>query len=141
MPNASPSTQKIRAVVDKLSDDDLRSKGPKDLEKAVEKIGLKFSAVRERVNNELARARRMRGIRKGRGRRIAAQYPTDKEHLRQLKLFLEMEGFRERFDSWKTVRKVVEEVVSFINRFGSATDFLGAIEVMVEDEKGKTECE
>lgn len=134
MPQASPDSIKIRSIIEKLSDDELRSKGPKDLENAVERAGLVYTVVRERVNNELARARKMRGIRKGRGRRIAVQFPSDKEHLKLFKLFSEMDGFRRHFDSWKTAREIVEEVIFFIDGFGSAANFMCAVNIKVQDE-------
>jgi len=77
MPILSQDSKKIRTLIESMNDEDLRSSGPKDLEDAIEKMGLVYAVVRERVNNELARARKLRGIRKGRGRRIAAQFPTD----------------------------------------------------------------
>jgi len=77
MTSPSSETKTIRTLIDGMSDDELRSNGPKDLSEALEKVGLDYATVRDRVNNEFARARRNRGIRKGTGRRIAAQFPTD----------------------------------------------------------------
>ena len=134
MPILSQDSKKIRTLIESMNDEDLRSSGPKDLEDAIEKMGLVYAVVRERVNNELARARKLRGIRKGRGRRIAAQFPTDEEHLELFKLFSEMDSFRRRFDSWKMAREVAEEVVSFINGFGSAASFLSAVKIKEQDE-------
>ena len=136
----SPETLKIRRIVERLSDDDLRAKGPKDLKEAVEKAGLAYDSVREKVNNELARARRKKGIRKGTGRRRAMEWPRDKEFMRQVQLFTELEEFQEkRFKTWAECRDVVEQVLGFLDRFGSAANLMSVIQIKLENEESKPE--
>lgn len=139
MPRPSPETQTIRRIVERMSDDDLRAHGPTDLKGAVEKAGLSFAAVREKVNNELARARRRRVIRKGRGRRIAADdADEDAEFQRLFKLFTQLTDFQDcYFETWVEARAVVEEVIALLEGFGSRKALMSAIQIKIEDEEAR----
>jgi len=135
----SPATREIRRIVEKMSDEDLRTKGPSDLREAVTKAGLVYEDVRDNVNNELARARRKRGIRKGRGRRIASEYPTDPEHVRLFRLFTRLDEFRTQFESWDHAREAIEDVISFIEGLGGTKELMEVIEMKRADEKADEE--
>src|SRR4051794_3553025 len=114
----SSETQAIRPIVERMSDEELRNQGPSDLKELVEEAGLSFADVREKVNNELARARRKRGILKGRGRRVGILLPEDTEFQRLFRLFTRLTDFQERrFESWVETREVVEEVIALLEGF------------------------
>src|SRR5579871_6034217 len=114
MPMTSPESAKIRRIVERLSEDDLLTKGPKDLEAAIVKVGLSYDAVRENVANELARARRKLGLRKGRGRRVAAPTSSEQDVERQMELFDEFYAFQENhFESWAELQEVAESLGAF----------------------------
>ena len=70
MPEASPVTKSVREFVDRMNDEELGAHGPTYIKQFVEGLGYKYLDVRDKINNELHRARRMRGIRKGQGRKI-----------------------------------------------------------------------
>ena len=60
-------------------------RNPGDFREAVEAVGLDFRAVRDKINNELARERRRRGIHKGRGRKLSlTNNSTDDKELPRL---------------------------------------------------------
>jgi len=133
----SQDTLRIREIVELMSDADFLTKGPSDLREAVEKIGLDYESVRNIVNNELARARRKRGIRKGRGRRVAAPASADGEsELRRLaELFERVDHLGKCFESWTDARGVIEEVISLIDALGGAKELLEVVDVKQQNEK------
>jgi hypothetical protein len=143
MPRPSAETQTIRRIVEAMSDDNLRTQGPSDLMAEVEEAGLSYSAVRDRVNNELARARRIRGIRKGRGRRVAAEDDEDdydREIMaRLLRQYEALDEVREElgFDSWQEFERFAKRLVELIKDFGDAGELLVAIEVKKDAETAK----
>ena len=131
----STETQIIRKIVDRMSDEELRRKGPNDFREPVEKAGLAYGEVRNKVNNELARARRKREIRKGRGRRVVSEFPTDPEHLRLLRLYTDLDKFGEQFNSWDDARDLIKEVFSFVDGLGGREELLDVVKVKRQNEK------
>jgi len=133
----SPETLKIRNMVEALTDDDLKKTGPGDFREPVEGAGMAFKEVRDKVNNELARERRKRGIRKGRGRRVSLDYSVikDKEERSAFRRFLKLTEFCEQFKSMGEARQVIEKVIGFIEGFGSKESLLAAVEILQEEEK------
>tara|TARA_R110002095_G_scaffold121308_1_gene105559 strand:- start:431 stop:862 length:432 start_codon:yes stop_codon:yes gene_type:complete len=132
---ASPETQIIRKIIDRMSDDDLKTKGPKDLRKPIEEAELSYGEVKNKLNNELARARRKRGIRKGRGRRVAAEFSTNQEHLRLLNLYTNLDEFGEQFNSWDDARNVIKQVFSLVDGLGGRDQLLDVVKVKRQNEK------
>jgi hypothetical protein len=113
----SPETAAIRQVVDRLTNDDLYNKGPKDFKPSVEALGLTYSAVREKISNELARARRKRGIKKGQGCR--GFRPVDDSLTTNLRAYLDFCNFCEDcFGSWAKANEVVTGLVALSERLG-----------------------
>lgn len=131
----SGETLKIRKIVDHLSDDELRSKGPLDFRQAVEAVGLSYSDVRANVNNELARARRQRGIRKGRGRRVSG--PDDPVHLQTIHLLRQLDQLGKQFPSWELMLYAVRDVYMFTKAFGGEKGFLELLKTKVAEEKSR----
>jgi hypothetical protein len=135
----SRETLVIRGLVERLSSKELRHSGPKDFQQAVEEAGLDYKQVRSKINNELTRLRRMRGIRKGQGRKAAPnpEELLDSEYKRLCKMGLELDGFKERwFRSWREAAEVAEGLFRFAERSGSAANLLLLMKTKGEDEKG-----
>jgi len=136
-----PETRVIRKIVDCLSDEDLRTKGPMDLRDAVEKAGFVYDDVRNNVNNELARARRRQGIRKGRGRKVASDFPVEPEHRRLFEIFTELDRFGSQFESWKHAREVIEDVFRFADELGGNGNLIEVVEMKLQDAKNDKDAE
>ena len=129
----SGETLKIRRIVEQFSDEELLARTPKDLQRPIEKAGLSYEGVRDRVNNELARARRIRGLQKKRRR---TEWPGDKDFQEMLSLFAEFEQFRNRrFGSWADLNAVATELLGFRDQFGSDANLLSAISIKLQNEQ------
>ena len=139
MLTASPETLKIRQIIECLSDDELRSRGPGDFREAVEAAGLDFQAVRDKVNNELARQRRKRGIRKGQGRRRSSDElgANDQESRRLYRLYCRLDASRKLHGSASEIRLLVEEVIELLKLSETPEELLDAIKIMQENEEAE----
>ena len=136
---ASPETLKIRQIIEHLSNDKSRSRGPGDFREAVEAAGLDFQAVRDKVNNELARQRRKRGIRKGQGRRRSLEEldANDQEPRRLYRLYCRLDASRKRHGSASQLRLIVEEVIDLLKFSDTPEELLDAIKIMQENEEAE----
>ena len=133
----SPETLKIRGIVEHLTDDEMRSMGPGDFREAVEAAGLAFPNVRDKVNNELARERRKRRIRKGRGRKQSLDdFDYGEKELGQL--YCRLALLRQRYGSVSKVREVIEDVIGLLKYSGTQEDLMLAIKIMQENEDAET---
>ena len=133
----SQETLKIRSIVESLSDDEMRSMGPGDFREPVEAAGLAWTSVRDKVNNELARERRKRGIHKGRGRKQALDrddFGGDKMAQKFYQLFGRLGALRDRYGSLSKVREVIEDVIGLLEYSGTQEELMSAIKIMQQNE-------
>jgi hypothetical protein len=133
----SPETVEIRKIVEALSEDDLRQKSASDIRPELEKAGLDYDAVWDRANNELARARKRRGIFKGRGRKVVLtniHRLSDKQVEKHVASILrEVSKVQERIGGLDALKKIVLEVKRWSEQLGM-DGLLDLIQAMQEFE-------
>lgn len=134
----SKETLKIREIVEGLSDEQLATLSLRQIREFVENVGLDWAEVYTRVNNELARIRRKRGVRvrsklkavllspsRPRRPRPAPLQQMPDGHLvpedfeKLVGLLEEIGEFREYFDSWVEAREAAELLFRLQDGFSS----------------------